>query len=144
MHYPFPSSLHRDSNNRLPLTPTFLLHPLQRFYLLLLLLPSSLSTVYPFENPFCLDPSNSVLCLQATVELANKDKVHLESCIEDLTAAHRQVVRDRDDLSSRNTGLRDRITELEGETKQLDNEVKRNAESLRVGIFRLTLFRFTC
>ncbi|VDN26957.1 unnamed protein product [Dibothriocephalus latus] len=67
----------------------------------------------------------------STVEVANKDKLKLESCIEELTTANRQLARDRDDLSHRHSVSRERAAELEAENRALDAEVKRNAESLR-------------
>nr|VZI39611.1 unnamed protein product [Spirometra erinaceieuropaei] len=69
--------------------------------------------------------------LRNTVELANKDKVKLESCIEELTTANRQLARDRDDLTHRHSMSRERAAELEAENRALDAEVKRNAETLR-------------
>ncbi|CAH8522103.1 unnamed protein product [Schistosoma margrebowiei] len=69
--------------------------------------------------------------LRATVELANKDKVHLESCIEEMSSAHRQSLREREDLVQRSNGLHERNIELDAENKKLDLEVKRNAEALR-------------
>ncbi|CAH8526126.1 unnamed protein product [Schistosoma haematobium] len=68
---------------------------------------------------------------KATVELANKDKVHLESCIEEMSSAHRQSLREREDLVQRSNGLHERNIELDAENKKLDLEVKRNAEALR-------------
>nr|CAH8843200.1 unnamed protein product [Trichobilharzia regenti] len=68
---------------------------------------------------------------KATVELANKDKVHLESCIEEMSSAHRQALREREDLVQRSNGLHERNIELDAENKKLDLEVKRNAEALR-------------
>ncbi|KAA0197941.1 hypothetical protein FBUS_05513 [Fasciolopsis buskii] len=70
--------------------------------------------------------------LRATVELANKDKVHLESCIEDLTASNRQAARDRDEISQRFVTARERVVELEDCLKQAEQELKRNAEALRM------------
>ncbi|CAL8095609.1 unnamed protein product [Calicophoron daubneyi] len=69
--------------------------------------------------------------LRATVELANKDKVHLESCIEDLTAAHRQAARDRDEMAQRCKALNDQLSDLETGLKQADIDMKRGAEALR-------------
>ncbi|CAH8514012.1 unnamed protein product [Heterobilharzia americana] len=68
---------------------------------------------------------------KSTVELANKDKVHLESCIEEMSSAHRQALREREDLVQRSNGLHERNIELDAENKKLDLEVKRNAEALR-------------
>uniref|UniRef100_A0A183SR16 Centrosomal protein of n=1 Tax=Schistocephalus solidus TaxID=70667 RepID=A0A183SR16_SCHSO len=69
--------------------------------------------------------------LRNTVELANKDKLKLESCIEELTTANRQLARDRDDLTHRHSMSRERAAELEAENRALDAEVKRNVETLR-------------
>lgn len=82
---------------------------------------------YEFSWPASISGS-----FQATVELANKDKVHLESCIEDLTASNRQAARDRDEISQRFVTARERVVELEDCLKQAEQELKRNAEALRV------------
>ncbi|KAF5395988.1 hypothetical protein PHET_11331, partial [Paragonimus heterotremus] len=68
----------------------------------------------------------------ATVELANKDKVHLEACIEDMTAANRQAIREREELVQRSASLRERLLEVEDKLKQAEHEIKRNTETIRV------------
>ncbi|CAH8616035.1 unnamed protein product [Dicrocoelium dendriticum] len=69
--------------------------------------------------------------LRATVDLANKDKAHLEACIEDLTASHRQVVRERDELVQRSSALREHMMDLESTLKDVESELKRTNEMIR-------------
>uniref|UniRef100_A0A5K3FC40 Cytospin-A n=2 Tax=Mesocestoides corti TaxID=53468 RepID=A0A5K3FC40_MESCO len=68
--------------------------------------------------------------LRSNIDLASKDKVKLEACIEDLTAANRQLVRDRDEVAHRYSLARERIAELEADQRSLEAEVKRGAEAL--------------
>ncbi|VDN97278.1 unnamed protein product [Rodentolepis nana] len=63
--------------------------------------------------------------LKTNIDLANKDKVKLEACIEDLTAANRQLIRDRDDCTHRHSLARERIVELESDLRTMEAEVKR-------------------
>lgn len=66
--------------------------------------------------------------LQANIDLANKDKVKLEECIEDLTAANRQLIRDRDDCTHRHTLAREKIAELESDLRTMEADVKRQTD----------------
>ncbi|KAM3187808.1 hypothetical protein ACTXT7_001585 [Hymenolepis weldensis] len=66
--------------------------------------------------------------LKANIDLANKDKVKLEECIEDLTAANRQLIRDRDDCTHRHTLAREKIAELESDLRTMEADVKRQAD----------------
>ncbi|KAM7540768.1 hypothetical protein Aperf_G00000041777 [Anoplocephala perfoliata] len=90
-----------------------------------------------FEEKNILAAESGVLCTMmveivfttgADIDLANKDKVKLEGCIEDLTAANRQLIRDRDDCTHRHTLARERITELEADLGSLEADVKRQTE----------------
>lgn len=56
----------------------------------------------------------------------------LETYIEDLTVANRQLVRDRDEATHRNALTRDRIAELESENRSLEASFKINREALEV------------
>ena len=69
---------------------------------------------------------------QASIDLANRDKVKLETSIENLTAANRQLVRDRDDITHRHSLARERIAELEADTRSLEVELKRQTDASHV------------
>ncbi len=63
----------------------------------------------------------------------------LEACIEDLTAANRQLVRDRDDITHRHALARDRTNEVETENRTLEGELKRGAEAVKVILTHLLI-----
>ena len=56
----------------------------------------------------------------------------MEASVENLTAANRQLVRDRDDIAHRHSLARERIAELEADLRSLEVELKHQADASNV------------